>query len=125
VVVQGEDYTESFSVVSGPTVTYSRATGEFPSGLDIDPDTGILSGTIAEDATVKVYQFTIRATNGTGETRDTSTLSITVQAAGGYVQVKTANGWEDAVVFVKTANGWEEGEVNVKKPTGWGTSFSS
>lgn len=122
VVVQNESYLDGVSVNPGPTATYSIASGALPPGISLNSTTGALSGT---PTTPGQYTFTVRATNGTGETLTTNSLTITVETAGGYVQVRTASGWQNAIVYVKTAGGWIEGTVNAKSPSGWGTSFSS
>ena len=122
VATQDTAYSDGVSVAAGPTVTYSKYSGSFPPGTDINPSTGIISGTPTTPGT---YNFVIRATNGTGATSNTGTLSITVASSGGYVQVKTVSGWQNATVYVKTAGGWVEGTVNAKSGTGWDASFTS
>lgn len=122
IVTQDEAYADGVSVQSGPTVTYTVFSGSLPPGITLNSSTGSISGT---PTTPGSYPFIIRATNLSNETENTQTLTITVESAGGYVQVKTASGWQNAVVHVKTSNGWVEGEVNAKSPTGWGPSFSN
>jgi hypothetical protein len=122
IATQDEAYADGVSVQSGPTATYTVFSGSLPPGITLNSSTGAISGT---PTTPGKYPFIIRATNLSNETLNTQTLTITVESAGGYVQVKTAGGWQNATVFVKTANGWEEGQVNAKSPTGWGPSFSS
>lgn len=122
VATQDESYADGVFVQSGPTVTYSIFSGSLPPGLTLNSSTGAIDGTPTTPGT---YNFIIRATNASNEVLNTGTLTITVESAGGYVQVKTASGWQNAVVYVKTAGGWVEGEVNAKSPTGWGPSFSS
>lgn len=122
IATQGEAYSDGVSIASGPTVTYSIVSGGLPPGLELSSTTGLITGTPTD---VDSYDFSITATNGSGETIEPVDLTITVVSAGGYVQVKTLSGWQNAVVYVKTAGGWVEGSVNTKSPTGWGPSFSS
>jgi large repetitive protein len=122
IVTQGESYADAVSVQSGPTVTYTLLSGALPPGVTLNSSTGAISGT---PTTPGSYPFIIRATNLSNETADTQTLTITVESAGGYVQVKTVSGWQNATVYVKTAGGWVEGTVNAKGNTGWNPSFTS
>jgi uncharacterized repeat protein (TIGR02543 family) len=124
--VEGVLYEDGVSVAMGPvapTVTYSeKVANSLPPGLTVNSTTGEITGVPTDPGT---YEFVIRATNGTEEILETTTLTITVEAAGGYVQVKTSSGWVDATVFVKTNDGWTQGTVNAKSSSGWGPSFSS
>ena len=127
-VTEGDSYSSTgVSVASGPvSVTYSVTPGySLPDGISINPSTGELytSGTVT--AVPDTYTFKIRATNGTGSTLDTSLLSLTVEALGGYVQVLTESGWVNATVYVNTDGGWVEGTVNARGSGGWGPSFTS
>jgi hypothetical protein len=59
-----------------PTLTFS-ATG-LPSGLSINPNTGLIAGTIANlDSNSSPYTVTISATNGTSTSSQTFTWTIT------------------------------------------------
>lgn len=124
VATQDTVFSDGVAVQSGPvSVTYSTTPGFLlPPGLSVDPNTGAITGTPTAPGT---YSFKIRATNGSSEVLDTSAMSLTIEAAGGYVQVKTAGGWQNAVSFVKTSGGWVEGTVNAKSGTGWDASFTS
>jgi hypothetical protein len=121
IATQDESYADRVYVGGSPNVTYSVYSGALPDGLTLNSSTGDITGTPTIPG---VYNFVIRATNGSNETLNTNTLSLTVESAGGYVQVKTLSGWQNATVYVKTAGGWVEGTVNVKKDAGWGPSFS-
>ena len=124
VATQDTAFSDGVSVQSGPvSVTYSVTPGfSLPTGLSVDPNTGAITGTPTVPGT---YSFKIRATNGSSEVLDTSAMSLVIEAAGGYLQVKTAGGWQNAVSYVKTAGGWVEGTVNAKSGTGWDASFTS
>jgi large repetitive protein len=124
IATQDAAFSDGVAVQSGPvSVTYSTTPGySLPAGLSINPSTGAITGA---PTTPGIYSFRIRATNGSGETLDTATLSLTVEAAGGYVQVKTSGGWQNATVYTKTSGGWVESTVNAKSSGGWGASFTS
>lgn len=127
-VTEGGTYSDTgVAVTSGPvSVMYSVTPGySLPDGITINATTGALETATTVTAAPGLYTFRLRATNGSGETIDTNVLSITVEALGGYVQVKTSSGWADATVYVKTAGGWAEGTVNAKSPSGWGPSFTA
>lgn len=118
-------YTDGVSVSSGPDTTYSLASGSLPSGVSLNSSTGVISGTPAEGSAGS-YTFVIRATNGTGETLDTNTLSITVEAAGGYVKVWNGSAWVEGTAYVRSSgNTWVEGTVQVRSSNTWTDSFSS
>lgn len=124
-VIQGESYSDSVSVQSGPTVTYSLLSGTLPDGVTLNSSTGAIAGTVSASATPQVYNFVVRATNGTGETEDTGTLSITVEAAGGYVKVWNGTQWLEGTAYVRAAGTWNEGTVKVRAADTWSDSFSS
>ena len=124
-VIQGESYSDSVSVESGPTVTYSLLSGSLPDGVTLNSSTGAITGTVSASATPQVYDFVVRATNGTGETEDTATLSITVEAAGGYVKVWNGTQWLEGTAYVRAAGTWNEGTVKLRASGTWNDSFSS
>lgn len=124
-VIQGESYSDSVSVESGPTVTYSLLSGSLPDGVTLNSSTGAITGTVSASATPQVYNFVVRATNGTGETEDTGTLSITVEAAGGYVKVWNGTQWLEGTAYVRAAGTWNEGTVKLRASGTWNDSFSS
>ena len=71
----------SFTVAasSDSAVTFSKASGNFPSGLSLNTSTGVISGTensgLSSDT---VYNFTIRATDAENQTADRA-FSITAK----------------------------------------------
>jgi hypothetical protein len=124
-VVQDEAYSDQVSVQSGPvSVTYSETPGSaLPTGLSVNSATGAITGAVA---TPGVYTFRIRSTNGSSETLDTNFLSLTVEAAGGYVKVWNGSAWVDGTVNVRTAGAWVEGTTQIRNSSnGWTPSFSS
>lgn len=120
--IQNEAYTDGVSVNSGPTVTYSIASGSLPTGLSLNTSTGAITGT---PTTPDTYNFVIRATNGTGETLDTNTLSITIEAAGGFAKVWNGSSWSEGTVKVWNGSSWNEATVKVYNGSSWNDSFSS
>jgi hypothetical protein len=124
IVVQDEAYSDQVSVSAGPvSVTYSETPGfSLPSGLAIDSATGVISGSVTTPGS---YSFKIRATNGSSESIDTGVLSLSVEAAGGYVKVWNGTVWVDGTVNVRTAGGWVEGTAQVRSASSWVTSFTS
>lgn len=122
VATQDQQFTDGVAVASGPvSVTYSVTPGySLPPGLTLNSSTGAITG---PPSTTGPYSFRLRATNGTGQSIDTAVLYLLVEAAGGYVKVKTAGGWQNAVAYTKTAGGWIESTVNIKGAGGWDSSF--
>lgn len=118
-------FTDSVSVTAGPTTTYSIASGGLPSGVSLNSSTGAISGTPSAGSAGS-YNFVVRATNGTGETIDTNTLTITVEAAGGYVKVWNGTAWADGTVYVRQSGAWTEATAKLRNASsGWTDSFSS
>ena len=83
-----------FTDPDGDTVTYS-ATG-LPAGLTIDPDTGVISGTIDPSASLDgPYTVTVTADDGEGGPASI-TFTIDVLQPGGYVDPSEGdNGGDD------------------------------
>ena len=129
IAIQGDTaYSDQVSVVAGPTTTYSVTPGySLPTGLELNSSTGALTANAINGITAApgVYAFKIRATNGTLETLDTNTLTITVEAAGGYVKVWNGTAWVDGTAYVYNGSTWVEGTVQVNNGVGWTDSFST
>lgn len=121
-VVQNQSYSDGVSVVAGPTTTYSIASGSLPAGITLNTSTGAITGT---PTTPGSYSFVIRATNGTSETLDTNTLSITVEVAGGYAKVWNGSSWVEGTAYVYNGSTWVEGTVQISNGAGWTDSFST
>lgn len=121
-VTQNQSYTDGVSVAAGPTTTYSVQSGSLPTGVTLNSSTGVISGT---PTTPGSYSFVIRATNGTGETLDTSTLSITVEAAGGFAKVWNGTAWVEGTAYAWNGAAWVEGTIKVRGASSWTDSFSS
>lgn len=123
IATQDVAYSDGVAVSAGPVlVAYSIFSGSLPNGVLLDPATGVLSGTPTVPG---VYTFVISATNGTNESIYTDTLTITVEAAGGYVKVWNGSAWVDGTAYVRVSGSWVEGTVNVRGASSWGASFSS
>jgi hypothetical protein len=67
----------------------------------------------------------MRATNGSSESIDTNVLSLSVEAAGGYVKVWNGSAWVDGTVSVRTGGTWVEGTAQIRSGGSWVTSFTS
>ena len=124
IVVQDEAFSDQVSVAAGAaSVTYTSTPGlPLPTGLTINSTTGTITGSVATPGT---YTFKLRATNGTGDFIDTAFMTLSVEAAGGYVKVWNGSSWVDGTVNVRTAGGWVEGTVQVRSISSWITSFTS
>jgi hypothetical protein len=71
----------SFTVVatSDSAVTYSKSSGDFPTGLTLNGSTGVISGTEAgSDTATTNYNFTITATDAESQTAPRAfTITVT------------------------------------------------
>jgi hypothetical protein len=77
-VAKGDAFSATVVATSDSSVTYSKTTGSFPTGITLASGTGVISGTEAgSDTSETTYNFTIRATDGEGQTADRA-FSITV-----------------------------------------------
>jgi len=79
-VAQGGSFSTTLSASSDSAVTYSKTSGTFPTGITLDANTGVLSGTESgSDTSETTYNFTITATDAESQTADRA-FSITVTA---------------------------------------------
>jgi hypothetical protein len=82
--------TGSFTVVatSDSAVTYSKSSGDFPTGLTLNGSTGVISGTEAgSDTSETNYNFTITATDAESQTAPrafTITVTVGINNAGQF-----------------------------------------
>jgi len=77
-VAQGGSFSTTLSASSDSAVTYSKTSGTFPTGITLDANTGVLSGTESgSDTSETTYNFTITATDAESQTADRA-FSITV-----------------------------------------------
>jgi large repetitive protein len=71
----------SFTVVatSDSAVTYSKTSGDFPTGFTLNGSTGVISGTEAgSDTATTNYNFTITATDAESQTASRAfTITVT------------------------------------------------
>ena len=103
----------------GGTLTYG-ASG-LPSGLAINPTTGLISGTIAADADLfGPYQVTVTVTNGANSRLRTIDWAVTAPLPGDY----NGSGVVDAADYtVWRDSGGSQGAYNIWKAN-FGNSFS-
>lgn len=119
---QGVSYSDGVSTAAGPTVTYSIFSGSLPPGLSLNSSTGAITGTPSASGT---YNFAVRATNGSNETINTNTLTITVEAGGGYAKVWNGSSWVNGIAYVRQSGQWVEGTIKLSNGGTWGDSFSN
>jgi hypothetical protein len=79
-------YSYTFAATGIPTPTFSIGSGTLPTGLTLDPTSGLLFGT--PDA-VGIFTFTVVASNG-GTQASTPSITITVTQASGCSQQQLA-----------------------------------
>lgn len=134
--IRGAAYSELFSA-SGGTFPYiwSRASGSFPTGINLSASTGELSGTPTVTGT---FSFTIRATDGQGFTAEkaytldifaaTITLSPTSLPSTGagqsYNQTITASGGYGSYTYTVTSGTLVTGHSLASNGTISGTTAS-
>jgi formylglycine-generating enzyme required for sulfatase activity len=74
----GEEYNQTLTATGDDPIIWSIESGELPEGLDLDEETGAITG-MPEEA--KTSHFTVQATNATGY--DTKQLTIIITGIGG------------------------------------------
>ena len=79
-VAQGGAFSATVVATSDSAITYSKLSGNFPTGVTIDSSTGVISGTESgSDTGETVYTFTLRATDAELQTADRAfTITVTV-----------------------------------------------
>jgi hypothetical protein len=102
----GQPYSQAFSQTSGiGTITWS-VTGALPTGLTLNPTTGVLSGTPTQ---IGSFPITIRATDANG-CFGTRSYTLVIDAAGPFVPT--------AMTTTAGGNGvFEPGETAIVAPT--------
>ena len=123
--VSGLDTSDFFSDIDGDTLHYSAS--NLPDGLTIDPDTGIISGTIDHSAsqggTDGVYSVTVTANDGHGGTVDqTFDWKVTNPAPVAEDDAATTN--EDTTVTGNVIGGAGSGADDVADTDPDGDSLS-
>ena len=96
--------TESFQVVAtgNPAVTFSITSGSLPSGVTLNPTTGVLSGKAASLGTAGAYPVTIRASNGIG-TAATQAFTLTVVSDINSIQVSRGQAQRSYLRYIDLA----------------------
>ena len=79
-------YSETLTATGTSPITWSIASGTLPSGLSLDPSTGVISGT---PKTAGTSTFTVKATNNYGNV--SAPFTITVAASGSAPSITTAS----------------------------------
>ena len=87
-------YSQTLAVTGGTTpLTWSLSTGTLPSGLSLNASTGVISGTVASNATSET--FTVEATDTNGVS-DTQQLTLTVNAVPSITTTSLPGGTKSA-----------------------------
>jgi len=123
IVTQDQSYSDAVTATGSDNITYSIASGSLPTGVTLNTSTGAITGTPTVPNT---YTFTVQATNGdSSSTITTSSLTITVEAAGGFVKVWNGSAWVEGTAYIYNGSSWIEGTVQIHNGSGWTDSFSS
>ena len=69
----GTAYSQALAATGDPTITWNVPSGTLPAGLTLDTNTGTISGT---PTTANTYNFTVTATNDSGN--DSKQFSLTI-----------------------------------------------
>ena len=69
----GTVYSQTLTATGDPTITWNVTSGTLPAGLTLDTNTGTISGT---PTTANTYNFTVTATNDSGN--DSKQFSLTI-----------------------------------------------
>jgi LPXTG-motif cell wall-anchored protein len=93
-------YSYTFAATGVPIPTFALGSGTFPTGLTLDPTSGLLSGT---PTAVGIFAFTVVASNG-GTQASTPSITITVTQASGCSQPQIAG----VVTCVYNSTGTEQ-----------------
>ena len=75
----GETYSQTLTTDSDATITWSIDSGSLPTGLALDTDTGVISGT---PSTIGIFTFNATATNDTGSDTMPFTIVVTTSSSG-------------------------------------------
>ena len=74
----GASVSASVSASGDATLAYSKVSGSFPGGCSINSSTGAITGTESGASASTTYNFTLRVTDGQGQTADRA-FSITIE----------------------------------------------
>jgi uncharacterized repeat protein (TIGR01451 family) len=83
----GVPFTYTFTASGTPAPTFSVASGAVPTGLSLDPVSGILSGT---PTAAGPFSFTVAATNGVGSPSVSPLINMTVTNTGAPIITSAA-----------------------------------
>ena len=87
-VAQGSAGSFTVSASSDSAVTYSKSSGDFPTGFTLNASTGVISGTEAGSDTQETnYNFTVTATDAESQTASrafTITVTVSINNSGQF-----------------------------------------